>query len=154
MIGRREEISVLAGGLESGRPEFVALSGRRSVGKRSLVKEFFNGTFSFYATGVQDAGTRQQLRIFKEALVEYGDELNTIPKDWFDAFSRLKKLSGGLYYADSRSMEQLNRSGLVERAEYLEVPIRVEYALTSRARRLQPILTDLIQWSLTTEPAE
>ena len=105
MIGRREEISVLAGCLESGRPEFVALYGRRRVGKTYLVKEFFNGSFSFYATGVQDAGTRQQLRIFKEALASYGDDLNTIPKDWFEAFSRLEKL------LDSASVSREYKTG-------------------------------------------
>ena len=36
----------------------------------------------------------------------------------------------------------------VKRSEYLEVPIRVEYELTEKARQLQPILTDLIRWAL------
>ena len=39
-------------------------------------------------------------------------------------------------------------TGLVKRSEYLEVPIRVEYELTEKARQLQPILTDLIRWAL------
>lgn len=36
--------------------------------------------------------TRQQLRCFKEALVEYGDDVKTIPKDWVEAFVRLRKV--------------------------------------------------------------
>ena len=36
---------------------------------------------------------------------------------------------------------------LVKRAEYLEVPVRVEYELTERAMRLKPILEQLIAWS-------
>ena len=48
----------------------------------------------------------------------------------------------------SKTLKELEDDGLVVRSEYLEVPIRVEYGLTDKARRLQPILADLIQWSL------
>ena len=94
MIGREEEIKILEALLYSNRPEFLALYGRRRVGKTYLVREFFNNTFSFYATGVQKGDRKQQLRAFKEALVKYGDENKTIPKDWFEAFSRLEALLG------------------------------------------------------------
>ena len=58
----------------------------------------------------------------------------------------------------SRSMmtnvvRELERDGLVERQEYLEVPVRVEYAVTERARTLQPALHQLIQWQLKTDEA-
>ena len=92
MIGRKEEISTLVDCINSKRPEFIAIYGRRRVGKTYLVKEFFRDNFSFYATGVQNKKTGQQLRIFKESLVKYGDKIKTIPKDWFEAFSRLEKL--------------------------------------------------------------
>ena len=92
MVGRKEEISVLEDCISSGRPEFVVLYGRRRVGKTFLVKEFFNDTFSFYATGVQNTNMRTQLRVFKEALSKYGDQVKTIPKDWLEAFSRLENL--------------------------------------------------------------
>ena len=48
----------------------------------------------------------------------------------------------------SKTLKELENDGLVERAEFLEVPIRVEYDLTDKARQLQPILSDLIQWAL------
>ena len=48
----------------------------------------------------------------------------------------------------SKTLKELEDDGLVERSEYLEVPIRVEYELTEKARQLQPILTDLIRWAL------
>ena len=92
MIGRKEEIQILSDCLNSGKAEFVALFGRRRVGKTYLVKEFFNDTFSFYSTGVQNVNLRQQLRVFNESLIRYGDKTKTIPKDWFEAFSRLKNL--------------------------------------------------------------
>ncbi len=54
----------------------------------------------------------------------------------------------------SKTLKELEDNGLIERSEYLEVPIRVEYDLTVKARRLQPILTDLIRWALADDEAE
>lgn len=48
----------------------------------------------------------------------------------------------------SKTLKELEESGLVRRAEYLEVPVRVEYEITERARNLQPILLQLIQWEM------
>ena len=92
MIGRKQELEILEECLGSGRPEFLALYGRRRVGKTYLIKEFFNETFSFYATGVNGENKKYQLRAFKSALEKYGDPDRTIPKDWFEAFERLQKL--------------------------------------------------------------
>ncbi len=46
----------------------------------------------------------------------------------------------------SQTLKELERDGLVLRNEYLEVPIRVEYALSEKSKKLQPILLELIQW--------
>ena len=48
----------------------------------------------------------------------------------------------------SKTLKELEESRLVRRAEYLEVPVRVEYEITERARNLQPILLQLIQWEM------
>ena len=48
----------------------------------------------------------------------------------------------------SKTLKELEESGLVRRAEYLEVPVRVEYEITKRAKSLQPILLQLIQWEM------
>ena len=44
----------------------------------------------------------------------------------------------------SKTLKELEDDGLVARTEFLEVPIRVEYDLTAKARQLQPILNELI----------
>lgn len=49
----------------------------------------------------------------------------------------------------SKSLKELESDGLLLRREYMEVPIRVEYELTDKARRLQPILMQLIEWQMT-----
>ena len=92
MIGRKEEQSILFDCMNSGRPEFLAVYGRRRVGKTYLIKEYFQGAFSFYATGVPGTNMRQQLKFFHDALKLYGDDEKSNPKDWLDAFSRLRKI--------------------------------------------------------------
>ena len=54
----------------------------------------------------------------------------------------------------SKTLKELEDDGLVVRSEYLEVPIRVEYDLTDKARQLQPILTDLTRWALADRETE
>ena len=54
----------------------------------------------------------------------------------------------------SKSLRELEEAELVKRFEYLEVPVRVEYALTEKAVQLQPILLELIQWEIARETEE
>ena len=49
----------------------------------------------------------------------------------------------------SQTLRELERDRLVVRKEYLEVPVRVEYEASEKTRRLQPILMELIRWSMT-----
>ena len=92
IIGRTREQNVIAGCLESKRAEFLVVYGRRRVGKTFLIREFFNGRFSFYTTGIPDERTRNQLKAFNESLAYYGDETRRIPSDWFEAFRRLRMI--------------------------------------------------------------
>ena len=92
IIGRLQEQQRLLDCLESKRPEFLVVYGRRRVGKTYLIKEYFNDTFSFYATGVAKLNTKGQLRAFSDSLRQYGDTEKKMPKDWFEAFSRLRML--------------------------------------------------------------
>ena len=48
----------------------------------------------------------------------------------------------------SQTLKELERDGLVVRSEYLEVPVKVEYALSEKSKKLQPILLELIQWHI------
>lgn len=92
IIGREREKDMLNRCVMSKRPEFVAVYGRRRVGKTYLIKEYFNKQFAFYATGLSEEKREEQLKAFNESLIEYGGEEKDIPKDWFEAFRRLKKL--------------------------------------------------------------
>jgi len=55
IIGRNEEQETLQQYFESDTPEFVAVYGRRRVGKTFLIKEYFRGKFSFYISGIANS---------------------------------------------------------------------------------------------------
>ena len=63
----------------------------------------------------------------------------------------LRKMRGISNTMLAKSFRELERDGLVERQEYLEVPVRVEYELSEKSKKLQPILLELIQWSMEPE---
>ena len=52
IIGRKEEIQQLRHRYESDKAEFIAIYGRRRVGKTFLVKELFKNQFAFMHTGL------------------------------------------------------------------------------------------------------
>lgn len=54
IIGRHEEIKRLNSYYNSKRPEFIALYGRRRVGKTYLIEQMYEGTFTFYVSGIID----------------------------------------------------------------------------------------------------
>lgn len=59
----------------------------------------------------------------------------------------LKKVRGVSNTMLSQTLKELEADGLVIREEHLEVPVRVEYSITDKAKRLQPILLDMIEWA-------
>ena len=88
MIGRFEERGELNRLYESVESEFVAVYGRRRVGKTYLVRETFGDCFAFHHTGLPNATKRQQLAHFAKSLNEAGYQ-GVQPKDWFAAFQAL-----------------------------------------------------------------
>lgn len=57
------------------------------------------------------------------------------------------KLDGVSNTVLSSALKELERDGLLERQEFLEVPVRVEYRPTERCRTLLPILEALSDWA-------
>jgi predicted AAA+ superfamily ATPase len=94
MIGRIREQDILRRCLESNRSEFIALYGRRRVGKTYLVRETFSDKFFFYATGVvgEDSTLRVQLDHFNDEITRYGGEDLPRATNWKEAFTNLHAL--------------------------------------------------------------
>ncbi|GAA0136145.1 hypothetical protein YSY43_29860 [Paenibacillus sp. YSY-4.3] len=62
-------------------------------------------------------------------------------------FNDLKRQIGAITYKIlSSQLKELERDGMVERKEYPQVPPKVEYRLTDKAKTLLPILEGLCEW--------
>lgn len=93
IIGREEEIRLLHRAFDSHESEFVAVYGRRRVGKTFLVRKTFKNQFTFQYTGIFNVSNKEQLKEFHFSLVEHGLSPDTsLPKDWFEAFHLLETL--------------------------------------------------------------
>lgn len=90
IIGREKEINQLDKIKASSKSEFVAVYGRRRVGKTFLVREYFQYRFDFQLTGLANASALQQLTNFHVTLKRYASAYDkTIPGNWFEAFQDL-----------------------------------------------------------------
>ena len=92
MVGRKNEVLRLMEALENPESEFIAVYGRRRVGKTYLIRQTYQNRFAFYHTGVARGGMEAELEAFRDSLVEFGDEDRSVPESWMGAFKRLNDL--------------------------------------------------------------
>ncbi|MBX7225401.1 MAG: ATP-binding protein [Chitinophagales bacterium] len=94
IIGRDREQAELNRLYQSPTSEFLAVYGRRRVGKTFLIRTFFRQSLTFQLTGLANANLQQQLFNFHTALKEYDkrDQDVPIPENWMEAFQQLKEL--------------------------------------------------------------
>ena len=90
IVGRRHEQDILQSCLDSPKAEFIAVYGRRRIGKTYLVKQFFEEKFDFYASGVYQISRSEQLKRWQVQLNKFSGHKKTRPKDWFEAFDQLQ----------------------------------------------------------------
>lgn len=92
IFGRKKEKNLLSKIYHSKSPAFIALYGRRRVGKTYLIKEYFQekGTF-FHITGIKDAKTSFQLDHFCWELQEVFGRKDISIKNWTEAFILLRQ---------------------------------------------------------------
>lgn len=92
IIGRQEERKTLDRYKKSGKAEFIAVYGRRRVGKTYLIKQHFDYKFDFYMSGTIDAPKQVQLSNFREGLIKAGLDNAKLPDNWQEAFQMLRQL--------------------------------------------------------------
>ena len=91
IVGRQKEIDALRKYVNSGQSEFIALYGRRRVGKTFLIRNLFGKNLAFSATGILEGSPLEQKESFKASLREYGLADNNF-SDWMEAFGKLRIL--------------------------------------------------------------
>jgi hypothetical protein len=129
IIGRHEEQQELNDIFNSKKSEFVAVFGRRRVGKTYLIKNFFQtkDCLYFQVIGLQHGALEVQLENFTEALSEvfYDNMPLQRPANWKEALQRLttainkyphKKM---VLFFDELPWMATSRSGLLEALDYI-----------------------------------
>lgn len=105
LIGRDNEKIDLETAIGSDKSEFIAVYGRRRVGKTFLIREVCNYSFAFEHTGIKTVkdecgqsdlsksdGMKYQLAEFAESLRRYGQNRIRRLANWREAFLKLSEL--------------------------------------------------------------
>ncbi|MEM6395648.1 MAG: ATP-binding protein [Bacteroidota bacterium] len=103
LIGREAEIAVLRGLLKTPESEFVALYGRRRVGKTFLINQVYKDVIKFEVTGLNKGGKNAQLENFMTRL---NAKLLEIGESQMEADSWLR-----VFFCLQTYFEKLNWSG-------------------------------------------
>lgn len=131
LFGREKETLLLDQVCASGKAEFVAIYGRRRVGKTFLVREYFRSTSTLYFefTGRKDASLTTQLHGFRETLETVFYSGRPIPKldSWDSAFKTLAMALRASAQQDERAVLFLDelpwmataKSGLIQALDHI-----------------------------------
>ena len=98
IIGRVKEKEKLDKILQSQQAEFLALYGRRRVGKTFLIRQHLKEQLVFDLSGAKKGGKAQQLANFFEEYLERtnGHKIKKAPTSWQEAFNYLAKYLSSL----------------------------------------------------------
>lgn len=91
IIGRQREIALLQDIYSSPEAEFVAVYGRRRIGKTYLIDKLFADKYNFYITGIYEGTRKEQLTNFAQQLQTYSHTPQPVPRDWMEAFFMLRQ---------------------------------------------------------------
>jgi uncharacterized protein len=131
-IGRQYEQKQLQKIFQSNNAEFVAIYGRRRVGKTHLVREFFDEKpcIFFRSSGIHKGSLKKQLEKFKKEIentfykARKGTRLSAFA-NWHDAFEALKDAielfaakSKVVIFLDEIPWMSTPKSGLLEALDY------------------------------------
>jgi uncharacterized protein len=99
VAGREDEIQIMQNLLKKKDSEFLAVYGRRRIGKTYLIRQVFKQSIVFEANGIHEKETSQQLESFWMSLVEANpNEKPALPKTWLQAFALLKNHINSIKY--------------------------------------------------------
>jgi hypothetical protein len=92
LIGRIEEAKIMQSLLDKEGPAFLAMYGRRRIGKTYLIREVYQSYIVFECSGLHQKDMRQQLESFWLTIIENTvGEKPAMPKTWLQAFALLKQ---------------------------------------------------------------
>lgn len=90
IVGRKQEQQELLAAYQAEYSKFIAVYGRRRVGKTYLIRETFNYSFTFQHTGMARGKMKDQLLSFRESLQKVAGKRYNQFKNWYEAFFALE----------------------------------------------------------------
>lgn len=92
LVGRKSQLEAVDIIVKSRKSEFVAVMGRRRVGKTYFIDQAFQKHICFQMTGIQDGTLNEQLTNFAIKLAEHMESpfVPAPPENWQQAFFQLK----------------------------------------------------------------
>ena len=84
-IGREKEQQLLNEYINSDQSEFIAVYGRRRVGKTFLIQHVIGSDYAFYVAGMNNVSMRMQLQNFMQGMKKSNANLPAAAS-WLDAF--------------------------------------------------------------------
>ena len=125
LIGRSENIRELDLYMASDKAEFIALYGRRRVGKTFLIDSYFKDSYAFATSGVIGGTKGEEMAAFCTSLKMYGYSGDT-PRTWWDAFIALRSLLESKKYDGKRRVVFIDelpclathKSGFIKALDY------------------------------------
>lgn len=112
-IGREKEQRQLKEYLSSDQSEFIAVYGRRRVGKTFLIQQVIGNNYAFYVAGMNNVSMRIQLKNFMQGMRKNGEDIHTADT-WLDAFIALED------YLDSLS--EGNKIVFIDEMPWMDTP--------------------------------
>ncbi len=126
IIGRKNEIEIISEIYNNEKPAFLAVYGRRRVGKTFLIREVFDNDFYFHVTGLANSTNEKQLYNFNKTLSKYYKSYSKkdFATNWFDAFDALnnylqsKKTKRKLIFIDELPWFDIAKSDFLSAFEH------------------------------------
>ena len=125
IVGRKAEQEILNECMASNKSEFIALYGRRRIGKTFLVRETLGADFVFYASGILDGTCAEQIANFNKEVVNFGGSHLPPAENWNEAFDNLlslieasKKDGKKVVFLDEAPWMSTPRSGFLSALDY------------------------------------
>lgn len=122
-IGREKEQLLLNQYLDSDQSEFIAIYGRRRIGKTFLIQKVVGNNYAFYVAGMNNVNMHTQLANFTAGLQKKGFKTKSV-KNWLDAFialeNYLETLPEGrkIIFIDEMPWMDTPRSGFISGLEH------------------------------------
>jgi len=127
MIGRSSQIKKMHVLISQKKSSFLAVTGRRRVGKTHLVDEIYQKQLCLRVTGIQDANMKTQIVNFAQKLAEYSNKpIISLPQNWQELMLLLKtylqslsKTKKQVIFIDELPWVATKRSGFIQQLAHL-----------------------------------